>query len=335
MLIKRILSTLGRHTLLTISIIVSVGHSAVAVAQAPAPQLKFTPMQISNNATQAMMLDASKAGNRIVAVGEHGIVLLSDDNGKVFRQAKSVPVQVTLCSVSFTDEKNGWAVGHWGVILKTADGGETWQIQRSDITVDQPLFSVHFKDANNGWAVGLWSLMLATHDGGKTWDQVQPPAMGSGRSDRNMFKVFASEKGTLLIAAEQGTVLRSEDNGNTWSYVDTGYKGTFWSGVATVDGGLVIGGLRGNVYRSNDDGKSWQQITSKVRSSITDFVQVKGKLIAVGLEGVSLESNDNGHTFTATQRRDRLPMTAAVVASDGRPIVFSKRGIVLEEKAVH
>ncbi|MFU0418243.1 WD40/YVTN/BNR-like repeat-containing protein, partial [Acinetobacter baumannii] len=91
-----------------------------------------------------MLLDATRAGKRVVAVGEHGIVLLSDDEGKTYRQARTVPVSATLSAVSFADEKHGWAVGQWGVILATSDGGETWVKQRMDTAVDQPLFSVVF-----------------------------------------------------------------------------------------------------------------------------------------------------------------------------------------------
>ena len=66
------------------------------------------------------------AGSSIVAVGEYGNVVLSDDDGKTWRQAKSVPTQVTFTAVAFVDDKNGWAVGHDTVILHTSDAGETW-----------------------------------------------------------------------------------------------------------------------------------------------------------------------------------------------------------------
>ncbi len=54
--------------------------------------------------------------------GERGIVLLSDDAGVSWRQAK-VPVSVSLTAVQFVDAEQGWAVGHLGVVLHTQDGG--------------------------------------------------------------------------------------------------------------------------------------------------------------------------------------------------------------------
>ncbi|MBI5443489.1 MAG: glycosyl hydrolase, partial [Deltaproteobacteria bacterium] len=279
-------------------------------------------------ATRSMMLGAVRAGKRIVAVGAHGIVLLSDDGGATFRQAKSVPVRSTLTAVSFVDDKAGWAVGHWGVILSTADGGETWQLQRSDTSVDQPLFSVYFKDREHGWAVGLWSLVVATKDGGKTWEKVElPPPPGGGKTDRNLLKIFPGPKGALFVAAEQGTVLRCED-GTSWTYAVTGYKGTFWAGTSLPDGTVLVGGLRGTVYRSADGGKTWRASETGVKSSITDMVAAGGKIYAVALDGVFLESADGGATFQASQRDDRAPLTALALSEAGRLVAFSKEGVV-------
>ena len=75
---------------------------------------------------RAVLLAADKAGARLVAVGEHGVVALSDDQGITWRQARVVPTSVSLAAVRFADERSGWAVGHGGVLLRTTDGGETW-----------------------------------------------------------------------------------------------------------------------------------------------------------------------------------------------------------------
>jgi photosystem II stability/assembly factor-like uncharacterized protein len=304
------------------------GASPSPLAAGSPASLKPQPAEITSAATKAMMLSTALAGKRIVAVGDRGIVLLSDDNGGTFRQAKSVPVRSTLTAVCFVDEHTGWAVGHWGVVLRTDDAGETWNVQRSDSSVDQPLFSVHFRDRDQGWAVGLWSLMLTTRDGGKTWSPVRLPAAPGGRKvDLNLLKIFSSRIGTLLVAAEQGMVLRSID-GENWSFVDTGYKGTFWTGIALGNGTLMVGGLRGTIYRSADEGRTWRESKTDLKSSITDIAESGGKVIAVGLDGVTLESDNGGATFKGTQRGDRLPFTTLAVSNNGRLVKFSKQGIV-------
>ncbi len=298
---------------------------AEGTAAAALKQQAATPSAFAGEAT---VLGATQAGTRIVGVGDYGVVLLSDDHGKTFRQARAVPVASTLTAVSFSGATQGWAVGHWGAIVHTADGGETWSVQRGDTNEDRPLFAVHFFDEREGIAVGLWSLVLATEDGGAHWHAVTLPAPpDGGRADRNLLAAFADAHGTLFVAAERGMVLRSRDRGRSWDYLDTGYKGSFWTGTALRDGTLLVGGLRGSIYRSTDGGAHWQAVASGAKSSITGIVQTAdGMVEAVGLDGTMLDSADGGATFKTRQRGDRLSLTG-IVADGARVIRFSKRGV--------
>jgi len=308
---------------------------AAAVGQplADAPNaLHVTSAHAWADPTHAMLLDVAHAGRRIVAVGEHGIVLLSDDGGRSYRQAKQVPASSTLTAVYFTDAIHGWAVGQWGVILATVDGGETWTLQRSDTSIDQPLFSVYFKDARHGWAVGLWSMVLATEDGGHAWKAVKlPPPPGAGRADRNLFHIFADRSGTLFIAAEQGMVLRSRDDGATWDYRQTGNKGSLWAGAATGDGTIFVGGLVGHLYRSRDGGDTWDALDSASTGSITDLVASGDRILGVALDGFVIAGTSAAERFTARQRRDRAALTGLVVSPGGDEILLSKDGLLRPE----
>jgi photosystem II stability/assembly factor-like uncharacterized protein len=292
------------------------------------PQMHIVPAEHVPGAVTARMLSATLAGKRLVAVGDHGVVLLSDDGGRTFRQARFVPVSSALTGVSFADADQGWAVGHWGVVLHTADGGESWTLQRSDLANDQPLFSVYFTSLQEGWAVGLWSIMLHTTDGGAHWNTVQlPPPPGAHKADRNLYRIFANSRGELYIACEQGHVLRSTDSGRTWSYLNTGYTGSFWSGIALPGGVLLVGGLRGTIYRSENDGATWTAAKSTLVSSITDMARLAdNSVVAVALDGVSLVSHDDGASFTGSQRADRLPLTAVSVSPQGTAVMFSAQG---------
>jgi photosystem II stability/assembly factor-like uncharacterized protein len=325
----------GVLTALALYVLLACPANALEGASPPVPgagaspaSLMIRPAEPTTAATKAMILSSARAGRRIVAVGNHGIVLLSDTDGADFRQAKSVPVRSTLTAVIFVDDKTGWAVGQWGVVLRTDDAGETWTLQRHDTSVDQPLFSVWFRDRERGIAVGLWSLVIATVDGGKTWTPVElPPSPGRKKADRNLLKIFANRMGILFVAAEQGMILKSYD-GENWTYIETGYKGSFWTGIVLNNGTLLVGGLRGTIYRSTDDGRSWREVKSEFKSSITDFAEAGGKVYAAALDGVFLESDDHGATFKGTQREDRLPFTAISVNSVGKLVKFSKQGVV-------
>ena len=310
---------------------VILSGAAAGAAAAPAGALKPVPAPHSPIASQAMILGSAKAGARLVGVGEQGIVLLSDDGGKSVRQARTVPVSSTLTSVSFIDDKRGWAVGHWGVVLFTLDGGETWQLQRVAAEEDRPLFSVHFFDDRHGVAVGLWSLVLTTDDGGKTWaTQTLTPPRGAKRADLNLLHLFADKQGKLYAAAERGMVLRSSDQGRTWDYLDTGYKGSFWSGAVLEDGSLLVGGQRGALYRSADGGAQWTRVESGSKSSVTSVGERPGEVIAVGLDGLVASSADHGQTFKTRVRADKLSLTSAQPMGNGRWTIWSRKGLVSE-----
>lgn len=315
---------------LALSLFASLWPMGAHAGDSPRP-LVPTPAAPSSIASQATMLGAAWAGPRAVSVGDQGIVLLSDDQGKTFRQARVVPVSSTLTSVSFADAKNGWAAGHWGAILATSDGGETWRLQRLVTSEDRPLFAVHFFDASHGVVAGLWSLVLTTDDGGKTWvEQKLPPPPGASKADANLLALFPDAKGRLYAAAERGLVLRSEDRGHSWQYLATGYKGSFWSGIALADGSLLVGGQRGTVYRSADDGASWERVELASTSSVTAFAAGGGEVTLVGLDGLRAVSKDGGRHFSVSVRPDRVSLTATLRGEGGAWLNWSRSGVGTE-----
>jgi len=224
---------------------------------------------------------ATRAGDRLVVVGERGIVLLSDDAGRHWRQAR-VPVSVSLTAVRFIDARRGFAVGHGGVVLSTEDGGENWHkrfdgvqaaalmlvqarargdaaaIQAAqrlvDDGADKPLFDLYFADALHGIVVGAYNLAFETDDGGATWR----PWSARLPNPRGLHLYALRVRGEqVLICGEQGLVMRSTDSGRTFAALRTPYAGSFFAGELTGEQGIVLAGLRGNVWRSADGGSSW------------------------------------------------------------------------------
>jgi photosystem II stability/assembly factor-like uncharacterized protein len=293
---------------------------------------KAQPAARVAHALQAKLLAAGRAGDRIVAVGDHGVVLLSDDDGKSWRQAKAVPMDVQLNAVSFTDARQGWAVGHWGVVLHTEDGGDSWVIQRQAAQEDRPLFGVHFFDAQHGVAVGLWSLVLTTADGGRTWKQqalAAPP--GAKKADLNLYGLFAGERGDVYATSERGTLLHSPDRGQSWSYIATGYRGSFWTGAGLSDGSVVVAGLRGTIYRSANGRDAWTKVESGTSASITSIKVWRESghdtIVAAAVDGAVLRSADVGASFQREAARTGEPsLTAVVFGKRGQAVLLSRDG---------
>lgn len=303
-----------------------VAHWVVAGAGQPAAAAYFRSAPVLNQASKAPVYAAALAGERAVAVGDYGSIILSDD-GKTFRQAK-VPTRAPLTAVHFVDARQGWAAGHDGTILSTQDGGESWQIQREAAGQDQVLLAIWFADARRGLAVGQFGLALRTEDGGQTWNE--SPLVDGEAGERHLLAIVPGRDGLVLVAAEAGGVLRSIDQGRHWQAVQTENKGSFWTGIELADGSLLLSGMRGNLYRSDDRGVHWQRLESNTLQSLTGAVrQPDGAVRLVGLGGVVLDSAD-GKRFIARQRSDRAAQTA-VLSSPAGDLVFSPQGVLARD----
>jgi photosystem II stability/assembly factor-like uncharacterized protein len=92
----------------------------------------------SPKAAKGLMIDVVHAGKRLVAVGDRGHILYSDDQGSTWTQAK-VPTRQLLTAVFFIDDKQGWAVGHDAQILSSSDGGAGLGVTLRLTTVQLPL----------------------------------------------------------------------------------------------------------------------------------------------------------------------------------------------------
>ncbi len=243
-------------------------------------------------AARALLLDVARTGEKFVAVGDQGIIVISTTQGASWQQVL-VPTRATLTGVSFPDAQHGWAVGHGGVILATDNGGQSWHRQDNGKEVDSVYLDVLFLDAAHGFIVGAYGRFLITGDGGKTWTTAQP---ADGEVHYN--RITAATDGSLYIAGESGTVLRSDDQGATWSRLDIPYEGSFYGVLPFPDGDLVAYGLRGHILQSHDRGASWQPRDSETKVLIMGGTRLPdGTLVLGGQGGNFFLSHDGGHSF--------------------------------------
>jgi len=296
------------------------GLMSDSVAQEPATFARHLPL-----VTQSLLLDATYAKQRLVAVGEYGHVLLSDDEGKSWRQAKSVPTRTTLTAVTFVDEARGWAVGHGGQILATVDGGETWQVQYGAMDGEDHLFSVSFDDAKHGIAVGSYGYALRTNDGGRTWEQFYVADDEDG--ERHLNQIFQDHTGRLYIAAESGTIFLSDDGGTSWRMVSLPYEGSMWGGEVLHDGRIMVFGMSGHAFLSTDRGESWRETITGTDQSLTDVVELEdGRLVVAGLGG-AMSFTDTAGAFIALVREDRQSVTS-VLRTPSMLLLFTQHGVL-------
>jgi photosystem II stability/assembly factor-like uncharacterized protein len=285
----------------------------------------------SAKSAKGLMLDVVHAGARLVAVGDRGHILYSDDQGNTWNQAK-VPTRQLLTAVFFVDDKHGWAVGHDAQILASEDGGVTWTKQYEDLKREAPLLDVWFKDASNGFAVGAYGALLETTDGGKNWEDASDRLDNEDQYHLNA--IAAVKDSGLFIVGEQGSMFRSADWGQTWERLEGPYQGSLFGVIGTRQPGTLLAyGLRGNLFRSTDFGSSWEPVELKAARGALEFglsgatLLDDGSLVIVGNGGSVVRSTDDGVTFSVFNRPDRISLSAVTAAGNGNLILVGQGGV--------
>ncbi len=303
------------------------------------------PAVIAPLAPRSLLLDLAWAGKRVFAVGERGHILHSEDAGATWIQVP-VPVSANLTAVYFADEKNGWAVGHVETILRTQDGGNSWELVHFEPENAQPLLDVCFADASRGVAVGAYGTIYMTADGGAVWSQVpfEPAALpGAARVEPtaddmeadvdlgfefHLNAISRGPAGRMYLGAEAGRLFRSDDDGVHWRELPSPYDGSF-HGILPLEGDTVLAfGLRGNLFRSEDGGMHWIAIPTGTTVLLNSGARIDEKTVVIaGMAGVLLVSRDGGRSFNLTQQDDRKAISAVVPSGDGALIVAGEGGV--------
>jgi photosystem II stability/assembly factor-like uncharacterized protein len=331
--------TLARAGAIVAGTMALAALAPLASAEGPAPVDRLDrPALAAPLASRSLLLDVARAGARLVAVGERGHVLLSDDGGASWRQARSVPMRTLLTAVWFVDAERGWAVGHDELILATTDGGETWSRSHYAPQREQPLLDVWFADASTGIAVGAYGAYFATTDGGASWQRrsfaAAPPPGAPPPSEEDEFapdyhlNAVGGDGARWWIAAEAGQIYRSDDAGATWRTLPSPYAGSLFGLLPLGGDSLLVFGLRGHLFRSDDGGSTWRELESGVTAMLTDAASLDdGSIAIVGLAGTVLRSRDGGASWVNSQQDDRKGLSGIVSATAGALLAVGEGGV--------
>lgn len=301
---------------------------------------------------KAVLLAAVVAGTRLVAVGERGVVALSDDGAKSWRQARSVPTSATLTAVRFAGDQRGWAVGHGGVILATEDGGENWSLQadgRSLATLaeeaarvrpeqpqlareaaqlvsdgpDKPLLDLHVVDAQRLFVVGAYNLAFESDDGGRRW------RAALGRMDNPKAQhlyALGVRADTWLIAGEQGLLMRSRDGGRSFRRLASPYAGSWFALASGGPNEWIAAGLRGHAYRSTDDGDNWTALEGAPPATFVSAAAMPDDSVLLANQAGQLFTTRSGAALAAMPLPSLPPLAQALALPSGDLLALSLAG---------
>lgn len=189
------------------------------------------------------------------------------------------------------DGRHVWAVGAFGSIFHSTDGGRTWAVQ--DTSLQEPLFDVAFVSPDHGIVVGQSGVILHTADGGRSW------ARADGLVPKHLFDIAMIDERRAWAVGDWGVLLHTNDGGRTWVDHSIG-DDVVLSGVsfADPDHGWVVGEF-GTVLSTADGGRTWhRQIsgTEKTLFGVTFTTSRNGWI--VGIDGLVLRTADGGARWT-------------------------------------
>jgi photosystem II stability/assembly factor-like uncharacterized protein len=257
-------------------------------------------------------------------------------DGSGVRQLRRGTQHDALYDIAF-DGLRGVAVGAFGTVLATADGGATWAAQPFPlrklallsvaikrgrcIAVGQSgiiftaddcqtwkatapvtpsrLLAVSVNGQGVAYAVGAFGTILRSGDWGKSWKALTVDWKGytEDGAEPHLYDVQVGEDGTPTVVGEFELILRGNAAGDQWKALHKGERSLF--GLAMLeDGSAYAVGQSGGVIASSDGGASWRSLSTGTQAILTGVhAAPNGVLIASGINTI-LVSKDKGASWT-------------------------------------
>ncbi|MGM0481679.1 MAG: WD40/YVTN/BNR-like repeat-containing protein [Pseudomonadota bacterium] len=308
-----------------------------------APALTSTPTKIKSS----VLIEIAAAGDRLVAVGDYGNIIYRSPEDSTWQQA-SVPTSVLLTSVTFFNDLVGYATGHHGVILKTTDGGKSWQrvldgfkllqlektfFQQQVAALEKQLARADDADIDDlEWDLDTAKFQLET---------VQLAINESGPTKPFVDIVAMSAEHVIAVGA-YNTLVSSQNGGQQWQLLNNRLDnpdGYHLNSVAANGEQVFIAGEAGTAYRSRDSGQNWESVAPPYSGSFfgTHFAD-NGRVWLYGLRGNVFYSDSFGDRYQAVDTGVGDNISGGFTQANGDTWLVGNSGIVLEiesDGAIH
>jgi photosystem II stability/assembly factor-like uncharacterized protein len=293
---------------------------------------------------RSLLLDITLAGDRLVAVGERGHILYSDDLGDSWQQGL-VPTTQMLTSVHFIDARHGWAAGHDGLILVSDDAGEHWRIQRDGLAV-QHQTNLELREAAHRRLETLRQRLARADKQQQEQLELELEEAVLDLEDADLvleepvftspfMAVWFQDEDKGWAAGAFGSLVATEDGGQHWvnraPQLDN--PGGFHLNTITGDGTgrVFIAGEGGVMFRSLDGGRSWQTLAPFYEGSWFGAVYspVNGDLFLFGLRGHLYRSSDFGSSWEQIANDSNSTLAGGSASGEGHIVLAGGIGTVL------
>lgn len=205
--------------------------------------------------TTSSLLGVTCDGPNPIAVGQEGAVLIR--KGDVWQRVPAV-TQQRLMSVSANKSGLAVAVGGFGTVVVSKDGGDTWtpvSIEWEPILndfVEPHMYDVKVAESGVITIVGEFELVLRSEDAGDTWSVVH-------KGDASLFSLHLRDANTGFAVGQEGKILKTTDGGQTWATVASPTKINLLDVWSSASGEVVVPGMR-VLLKSTDHGNTFAPV---------------------------------------------------------------------------
>ncbi|MBN9206973.1 WD40/YVTN/BNR-like repeat-containing protein [Methylibium petroleiphilum] len=307
----------------------TVAQTAAAAAAAPAAA---GVKQIRHGTHHDALYDVVFEGERGIAVGAFGSVLVTADGGATW-QVQPFPMKhLALMSVAM-HEGRCIAVGQTGLVY-AAEDCKTWKAAPS--MTKSRLLAVGVNRHGVAYAVGAFGTILKSADWGRSWavQTVDWSGITEDGAEPHLYDVHVAEDGVVTAVGEFELVMRTTD-GAQWKALHKGERSLF--GLSVVDGGTMYAvGQSGALLRSADGGTTWASLKSGTQAILTGVhATARGEVLASGINSVVVSRDGGASWAPVTSKLVRNAWYQALAASEGaggqrRLVAVGAGGSILE-----
>ncbi|VVO78010.1 Ycf48-like protein [Pseudomonas fluorescens] len=183
--------------------------------------------------------------------------------------------------VYFENERTGWLVGAFNLILKTTDGGETWEpwIDRTENPMAYTFYSIDRVDGEL-YIAGELGLLLRLDSMTGEFVALESPYEGS-------FFGLTGARGVLIAFGLRGNAFLSTDKGSNWTRLETGLQNGIVDGEVLQDGRIVLASNDGEIAISNAARTRFQEFSYTRRVPLSGIGQIDNdSMLLVGPKGI-------------------------------------------------
>jgi photosystem II stability/assembly factor-like uncharacterized protein len=183
-----------------------------------------------------------------------------------FDTFRTAGFSVELINVAASpDGQKAWATNYWGGIVKTTDGGNSWDSIPG--TENFPLWGIDRVTDDILWAVGDFGTIVRSIDGSNTWEDMTIDTL----IDYNFRGCYFENKDTGWVVGDYG-ILYTENGGSSWALQKSSIYRLYGIDFIDQNEGWVAGsgGTNATIFHTINRGTNWNSQTSGTNYSLRD-----------------------------------------------------------------